>query len=266
MLKGALRELRVGDPRRLSVDIGPVITAEAATRIAGHVAAMRGRGFAVRSAAACRADTEAGTFVPPTLIEIGRIADVEREVFGPVLHVLRYRRADLDRLLAEIDATGYGLTFGLHSRIDETIARVLARVRAGNRYVNRNIIGAVVGVQPFGGSGLVGHGAEGRRPPRISVAWSGDRRRPPLDGLPADAAADPRVPAIGCGRRGAAPSRNRLAEAAASRLRRDRPRRPGRGAQPVRAAAPRPRRRRRARRKPGSCSSSGRSSAGATAP
>jgi len=102
--------------------------------------------------------------VPPTLIEVGRIADVEREVFGPVLHVLRYRREDLDRTIDDINATGYGLTFGLHTRIDETIARVTARIRAGNVYVNRNIIGAVVGVQPFGGHGLSGTGPKAGGP------------------------------------------------------------------------------------------------------
>jgi RHH-type transcriptional regulator, proline utilization regulon repressor / proline dehydrogenase / delta 1-pyrroline-5-carboxylate dehydrogenase len=177
MLRGALRELALGDPRQLSVDVGPVITAEAADTITAHVAAMRDRGFAVEQFA-FPAQAAAGTFVPPTLIEISRVADVAREVFGPVLHVLRYRRTDLDRLLDAINGTGYGLTFGLHSRIDETIAHVLGRVRAGNRYVNRNIIGAVVGVQPFGGSGLSGTGPKAggplylgrlvRRPPAAS--------------------------------------------------------------------------------------------------
>jgi RHH-type transcriptional regulator, proline utilization regulon repressor / proline dehydrogenase / delta 1-pyrroline-5-carboxylate dehydrogenase len=181
MLKGALRELAVGDPRRLSVDVGPVITAEAAGRIGDHVAAMRARGFPVEQLA-LPADTASGSFVPPTLVEIGRVADVEQEVFGPVLHVLRYARADLDRVLAEIDATGFGLTFGLHSRIDETIAHVLGRVRAGNRYVNRNVIGAVVGVQPFGGSGLSGTGPKAGGPLYLGRLV----RRPPatvLDGL-----------------------------------------------------------------------------------
>jgi RHH-type proline utilization regulon transcriptional repressor/proline dehydrogenase/delta 1-pyrroline-5-carboxylate dehydrogenase len=183
MLRGAMKELEVGDPRRLAADIGPVITAEAADRIAEHVAAMRARGFPVAQLP-LPPETAHGTFVPPTLIEIRRVGDVEREVFGPVLHVLRYRRADLDRLLNEIDATGYGLTFGLHSRIDETIARVLGRVRAGNRYVNRNIIGAVVGVQPFGGSGLSGTGPKAGGPLYLGRLV---RRPPPaaLDGLAA---------------------------------------------------------------------------------
>ncbi len=163
MLKGALRELEIGDPRALSVDVGPVITAEARDGILSHLAEMRARGHAVDSLPlpeACRH----GTFVAPTIVEIARIADVEREVFGPVLHVLRFRRGALDRLVADINATGYGLTFGLHTRIDETIARVLGRVEAGNVYVNRNVIGAVVGVQPFGGSGLSGTGPKAGGP------------------------------------------------------------------------------------------------------
>jgi RHH-type proline utilization regulon transcriptional repressor/proline dehydrogenase/delta 1-pyrroline-5-carboxylate dehydrogenase len=186
MLRGAMRELALGDPRRLSVDVGPVITAEAADTISAHVAAMRDRGFAVEQFA-YSAQPANGTFVPPTLIEIGRVADVEREVFGPVLHVLRYRRADLDPLLNAINDTGYGLTFGLHSRIDETIAHVLGRIRAGNRYVNRNIIGAVVGVQPFGGSGLSGTGPKAGGPLYLSRLV---RRLPDAarNGLPTDQA------------------------------------------------------------------------------
>ncbi|MCJ2133928.1 trifunctional transcriptional regulator/proline dehydrogenase/L-glutamate gamma-semialdehyde dehydrogenase [Methylobacterium sp. J-026] len=163
MLKGALDELAVGDPRRLATDIGPVVTAAAAERIDAHVAAMRARGFAVHHCA-LPAETGTGTFVPPTLIEIDGVADVEHEVFGPVLHVLRYRRADLGRLFKAIAPTGYGLTFGVHSRIDQTLAQALAGVPVGNRYVNRTLIGAVVGVQPFGGSGLSGTGPKAGGP------------------------------------------------------------------------------------------------------
>jgi RHH-type proline utilization regulon transcriptional repressor/proline dehydrogenase/delta 1-pyrroline-5-carboxylate dehydrogenase len=105
-----------------------------------------------------------GTFVPPTIIEIDDIADVEREVFGPVLHVLRFRRERLSRLIDSINASGYGLTFGLHTRLDETIAQVTARVTAGNIYINRNVIGAIVGVQPFGGRGLSGTGPKAGGP------------------------------------------------------------------------------------------------------
>ncbi len=163
MLRGAMQELEVGDPSRLSVDVGPVITEEARAAIEAHVARMAGRGHAVHRLPLDPA-TAHGAFVAPTLIEIDRIADLGREVFGPVLHVLRYRREDLDALVADINATGYGLTFGLHTRIDETIARVLSRIEAGNIYVNRNIIGAVVGVQPFGGSGLSGTGPKAGGP------------------------------------------------------------------------------------------------------
>ncbi len=163
MLKGAMRELEIGNPQALSVDVGPVITAEARDGILEHVTTMRDRGHRVESLPLpdeCRH----GTFVPPTIIEVSRVSDVEREVFGPVLHVVRFRRGDLDRIVAEINGTGYGLTFGLHTRIDETIARVVAKVEAGNVYVNRNVIGAVVGVQPFGGSGLSGTGPKAGGP------------------------------------------------------------------------------------------------------
>jgi RHH-type proline utilization regulon transcriptional repressor/proline dehydrogenase/delta 1-pyrroline-5-carboxylate dehydrogenase len=163
MLKGAMAELSLGDPGRLATDVGPVISAEARDGILGHVETMRARGHAVHQTA-IPAGAAHGTFVPPTLIEIGRVADVEREVFGPVLHVLRFRRQDLDDVIRGINATGYGLTFGLHTRIDETIARVVSRVEVGNIYINRNVVGAVVGVQPFGGSGLSGTGPKAGGP------------------------------------------------------------------------------------------------------
>jgi RHH-type proline utilization regulon transcriptional repressor/proline dehydrogenase/delta 1-pyrroline-5-carboxylate dehydrogenase len=163
MLHGALCELEMGDPRRLSVDIGPVITAGAAEGITRHIETMRGRGHKTTQWGKSPA-MDRGTFVPPTVIEIGKISDVEAEVFGPVLHVLRYRRDDLDALIDAINATGYGLTFGLHTRIEETVTRVLGRIEAGNIYVNRNTIGAVVGVQPFGGSGLSGTGPKAGGP------------------------------------------------------------------------------------------------------
>ena len=163
MLNGALAELTLGNPGELTTDVGPVISAEARRSIAAHVESMCARGHKVEQLALPEAARH-GTFVPPTLIEIERIADVEREVFGPVLHVLRYRREDLDRLIDDINAGGCGLTFGLHTRIDETIARVVARIKAGNVYVNRNMIGAVVGVQPFGGHGLSGTGPKAGGP------------------------------------------------------------------------------------------------------
>ena len=163
LLKGAMAELEIGNPDRLSVDVGPVISETARTGIEAHIATMRERGHVVHRLP-LPSETRHGTFVAPTIIEIAAIAEVEREIFGPVLHILRYRRDGLDEVIDAINATGYGLTFGLHTRIDETIAHVTARIRAGNIYVNRNMIGAVVGVQPFGGSGLSGTGPKAGGP------------------------------------------------------------------------------------------------------
>ncbi len=165
MLRGAMAELRIGQPTQLATDVGPVIDAEARDGIERHMATLRARGHRVHQASPSNPDELAhGTFVPPTLIEIGQIGELEREVFGPVLHVLRYRRSALPQLIEEINATGYGLTLGLHTRIDETIAQVTGQAQAGNQYVNRNMVGAVVGVQPFGGEGLSGTGPKAGGP------------------------------------------------------------------------------------------------------
>ena len=173
MLKGAMQELSVGDPGKLATDVGPVITREALTAIESHVDGLQRRGCRVERAELNTLDCAQGTFVPPTVIEIQDVADLRREVFGPVLHVLRYRRANLASLMEEINATGYGLTFGLHSRIDETIDLVTERIAAGNIYVNRNIIGAVVGVQPFGGNGLSGTGPKAGGPRYLARLTTG---------------------------------------------------------------------------------------------
>jgi RHH-type proline utilization regulon transcriptional repressor/proline dehydrogenase/delta 1-pyrroline-5-carboxylate dehydrogenase len=157
MLSGAMRELAIGNPDRLSIDVGPVIDAQAQRNLNAYVAAMREKGRQVTQLALPEG-ADHGTFVAPTLIEIASLDELEREVFGPVLHVVRYRRGALDALLESIRRTGYGLTLGIHTRIDETIAHVVERAHVGNIYVNRNIIGAVVGVQPFGGEGLSGTG------------------------------------------------------------------------------------------------------------
>ncbi|AHL75568.1 transcriptional regulator [Stutzerimonas stutzeri] len=165
MLKGAMAEARMGDPQRLAVDVGPVIDAEARNNIERHLQAMRDKGRRVHQMA--RVDEQGcahGTYVTPTLIELERLDELQQEIFGPVLHVLRYRRADLDQLLDQINAAGYGLTLGVHTRIDETIAKVIDRAKVGNLYVNRNIVGAVVGVQPFGGEGLSGTGPKAGGP------------------------------------------------------------------------------------------------------
>ncbi|MDI4656474.1 bifunctional proline dehydrogenase/L-glutamate gamma-semialdehyde dehydrogenase PutA [Xanthobacter autotrophicus] len=172
MLKGAMAELEVGRTDRLSVDVGPVINPEAQAGIEAHIAAMAARGFRIHRLP-LPAEAANGTFVAPTLIEISSMVDLTQEVFGPVLHVLRWRRADLCRLVDDINATGYGLTFGLHTRLDETIAAVTGRVEAGNLYVNRNMIGAVVGVQPFGGRGLSGTGPKAGGPLYLSRLVTG---------------------------------------------------------------------------------------------
>jgi len=163
MLKGGLAELSLGSPDRLSVDVGPVITPAAQQNILAHIDSMRAKKCRIEQLP-LPAVAKHGTFVPPTIIELSKLSDLKTEVFGPVLHVVRYKRQELDKLIDEINASGYGLTFGLHSRIDETIAHVAQRIEAGNLYVNRNIIGAVVGVQPFGGHGLSGTGPKAGGP------------------------------------------------------------------------------------------------------
>jgi len=163
MLREAMQELSVGDPGLLSTDIGPVIDADAKANLEAHIEAMRGAGkriFQVPLSEHCRS----GWFVAPTLIEIDALRELQREVFGPVVHILRFDGSRLDGLIDQINATGYGLTCGLHSRIDETIAQVTMTVHAGNLYVNRNMVGAVVGVQPFGGEGKSGTGPKAGGP------------------------------------------------------------------------------------------------------
>lgn len=163
MLAGALWELRIGNTVDVRNDIGPVIDQEALLGLENHVAAMREAGARVTRVpvdAAC----SKGTFVAPTVIEIKRFSEVSEEQFGPILHVLRYKASELDHLVAEINASGYGLTLGVHSRIDESIEQVAALAHVGNLYVNRNMIGAVVGVQPFGGEGRSGTGPKAGGP------------------------------------------------------------------------------------------------------
>ena len=165
MLQGAMAEYTMGNPANLSVDIGPVIDARARAGIEAHVQAMQQRASKVHRISANALGTlPAGTYVQPTLIEIDSIAKLEREVFGPVLHIVRYARNDLPSLLQAVNATGYALTLGVHSRIEETIAQVIDHTHAGNVYVNRNMVGAVVCVQPFGGEGLSGTGPKAGGP------------------------------------------------------------------------------------------------------
>ncbi len=160
MLKGAMQQLIVGNPIYLKTDIGPVIDLEAKQNIDQHIEKMKSKGHAVFQLARNANDEslQAGTFVCPTLIELPDLKDLQKEVFGPVLHVITYKYGELDKLIANINAKGYGLTMGLHTRIDETIQYVSQHAEVGNLYINRNIVGAVVGVQPFGGEGLSGTG------------------------------------------------------------------------------------------------------------
>jgi len=164
MLKGAMLELRVGVPDRLATDIGPVIDKEAQHNLLGHIERMKATAKQHFSLTLPEALQAQGTFVPPTVLEIGSMSELKREVFGPVLHVVRWRRSDLHQVVDTINATGYGLTLGVHSRIDETIEFITTRAHVGNIYVNRNIVGAVVGVQPFGGEGKSGTGPKAGGP------------------------------------------------------------------------------------------------------
>jgi RHH-type proline utilization regulon transcriptional repressor/proline dehydrogenase/delta 1-pyrroline-5-carboxylate dehydrogenase len=159
MISGAVAELAVGDPREIATHVGPVIDTEAKERldqwIAAHQKRVRFRSKAVPAK---------GTFVPPAIIELSRASDLKEEVFGPVLHVVRWQPDELDTLLDEIAGNDTGLTLGIHSRIDTRIAEIAARMRNGNVYVNRSMIGAVVGTQPFGGTGTSGTGPKAGGP------------------------------------------------------------------------------------------------------
>ena len=163
LLRGQMNELVIGDPALLATDVGPAIDAEARNLLEDHVGAM-GQAASILHRCELGEDTAGGTFFAPTLIEIDSVDVLEREVFGPVLHVLRYRSKDLLATIDAVNATGYGLTMGVHSRIDARAREIAARSGAGNLYVNRNMIGAVVGVQPFGGRGLSGTGPKAGGP------------------------------------------------------------------------------------------------------
>ncbi|MBR0873424.1 bifunctional proline dehydrogenase/L-glutamate gamma-semialdehyde dehydrogenase PutA [Bradyrhizobium tropiciagri] len=159
MIAGAARELKIGEPSEPSTHIGPVIDAEAKQRLDAHIATM------TREARVHFAGTApSGNFVAPHIFELSAAGQLTEEVFGPILHLVRYRAEKLGEVLAAIEATGFGLTLGIHSRIDDTIEEVIDRLQVGNIYVNRNMIGAVVGVQPFGGSGLSGTGPKAGGP------------------------------------------------------------------------------------------------------
>jgi RHH-type transcriptional regulator, proline utilization regulon repressor / proline dehydrogenase / delta 1-pyrroline-5-carboxylate dehydrogenase len=163
LLKGTMAELQVGDPCWLSTDVGPVIDNEALSTLKAHVAAMEKK-YEVIYQCKLSNECETGYFMPPTAIAIDNMSALEREVFGPILHVISYKRKNLDEVIEQINNTGYGLTLGIHSRISHRVEYIRQRVRAGNCYVNRNMIGAVVGLQPFGGEGLSGTGPKAGGP------------------------------------------------------------------------------------------------------
>jgi len=172
LIRGAMALRLVGDPLRPETDIGPVIDAEALERLEAHRAFLEKNGRLIAETHVDAATDDKGHFFAPLAYEIDTLADIKGEVFGPILHVIRYRAADLKRVIDEINAAGYGLTFGLHSRIDGMSAYVAEEVNAGNIYVNRSMIGAVVGVQPFGGHGLSGTGPKAGGPhylPRFAL-------------------------------------------------------------------------------------------------
>jgi RHH-type proline utilization regulon transcriptional repressor/proline dehydrogenase/delta 1-pyrroline-5-carboxylate dehydrogenase len=164
MLAGAMAELRIGDPGRVSTDVGPVIDDDALRMLEAHAGRMDREGRLIYRVPLDQEACAQGTFFAPCAYEIDRLDRLEREVFGPILHVVAFDGDRLDAVIDAINATGYGLTLGIHSRVDDFAQRIHARLRVGNTYVNRNMIGAVVGVQPFGGEGLSGTGPKAGGP------------------------------------------------------------------------------------------------------
>jgi RHH-type proline utilization regulon transcriptional repressor/proline dehydrogenase/delta 1-pyrroline-5-carboxylate dehydrogenase len=163
MLMGAMDELQIGDPLDLATDIGPVIDEAARDGLIAHVERMK-REAKILKVRNLPAGLDSGVFFPPHLVEIDSLDQLTREVFGPVLHVMRYKARDLDQVIEAVRRTGYGLTLGIHTRIDARAADIFAKLGVGNTYVNRNMVGAVVGVQPFGGQGLSGTGPKAGGP------------------------------------------------------------------------------------------------------
>ncbi len=179
MLTGAMAELKVGDPGQLSTDVGPVIDADALKILVDHAARMdaeakNGVTKKIGEVALDPATTAHGTFFAPRAYEIPSLAMLTREVFGPVLHIVRWKGSELAKVVEQINATGYGLTLGIHSRIDDTVEYIASHARVGNCYVNRNQIGAVVGVQPFGGENLSGTGPKAGGPHYL-LRFAGER-------------------------------------------------------------------------------------------
>jgi RHH-type proline utilization regulon transcriptional repressor/proline dehydrogenase/delta 1-pyrroline-5-carboxylate dehydrogenase len=188
MLVGAMRELHLGDPAKLATDVGPVIDAKALNSLRDHAAYMEENGTLLYRCELPR-DTQEGTYFPPTLYEISDLSVLTREVFGPVVHLVRFKAKALDKVMDQINSTGFGLTMGIHSRIEERAYELATRSRVGNVYINRNMIGAIVGAQPFGGRGLSGTGPKAGGPhylPRLMM----EKATPKPSYLDADDAVD----------------------------------------------------------------------------
>ena len=164
LITGAMQELKIGDPSDPATDIGPVIDGEAQNMLRLHIDGLKNSARLLGATPITPQVQESGTFIAPHAFEIASITELKREVFGPVLHVIRYKAKDLEAVCAEINSSGYGLTFGMQSRIEDNVDVVRQRIRAGNLYVNRSMIGATVGVQPFGGEGLSGTGPKAGGP------------------------------------------------------------------------------------------------------
>jgi RHH-type proline utilization regulon transcriptional repressor/proline dehydrogenase/delta 1-pyrroline-5-carboxylate dehydrogenase len=166
MLFGAMDALVIGDPWHLSTDVGPVIDGKARDDILAYIEERQAQ--IIKQLAVPSSDNKIGTFVPPTVLSVNGMADLKKEVFGPVLHVATFDVDKIDQVIDEVNAAGYGLTFGLHTRVDQRVQQVIDHVAVGNFYVNRNQIGAVVGSQPFGGEGLSGTGPKAGGPLYLS--------------------------------------------------------------------------------------------------
>lgn len=164
MLQGAMAELTIGDPAMLDTDIGPVIDKDALAMLEKHVVEMEAKAKFIYQTPIATEVEKRGTFFAPCAFEISSLAILDREVFGPFLHIIRYKAGELDKVVDAINETGYGLTLGIHTRIEETMNYIRSRTHVGNTYVNRGMTGAVVGVQPFGGEGLSGTGPKAGGP------------------------------------------------------------------------------------------------------
>ena len=164
LLKGGIEVLSVDNPEKLSCDVGPVIDKRAKDGLIEHIEYMHSNAKFIAKGTISEELDNKGHFIVPHIFEIKNINELTKENFGPILHVIRYKSKELDKVIAEINETNYGLTFGIHSRIEQKIAYIIKHIRAGNIYINRNITGAIVGVQPFGGMLLSGTGPKAGGP------------------------------------------------------------------------------------------------------